>query len=114
MELLTIFIEIIVAIIFSGFFSGMEIAFVSSSKLRFEMDKSEKSITSHILSHFYQKPNEFISTLLVGNNISLVIYGILMAQVITILFGNYLNLRFDNNEGTLVMIQTIISTVSSR
>lgn len=111
MELLTIFIEIIVAIIFSGFFSGMEIAFVSSSKLRFEMDKSEKSITSHILSHFYQKPNEFISTLLVGNNISLVIYGILMAQVITILFGNYLNLRFDNNEGTLVMIQTIISTV---
>ncbi len=89
----------------------MEIAFVSSSKLRFEMDKSEKSITSHILSHFYQKPNEFISTLLVGNNISLVIYGILMAQVITILFGNYLNLRFDNNEGTLVMIQTIISTV---
>ena len=89
----------------------MEIAFVSSSKLRFEMDKSEKSITSHILSHFYQKPNEFISTLLVGNNISLVIYGILMAQVITILFGNYLNLRFDNNEGTLVMIQTMRSAI---
>ena len=92
---------------FSAFFSVMEFAFVSSYKLRFEMDRNSQSINSRILSIFFHNPNNFISTMLVGNNIALVIYGILMAQVIeqNLLAG------FIDNHFLLVLIQTIISTL---
>lgn len=92
---------------FSAFFSGMEIAFVSSNKLRFEMDKSNQIITTKILSIFYRNPNNFISTLLVGNNIALVIYGILMAQVIE----QYFLQGIVDNHFFLVLIETVISTL---
>ena len=102
-----IIIQILITMAFSAFFSGMEIAFVSSNKLRFEMDRNEQSLTSRILSIFYRNPNNFISTMLVGNNIALVIYGILMAELIEQnLLAGYID-----NEFMLVLTQTIISTL---
>lgn len=105
---MSLFIELLITMAFSAFFSGMEIAFVSSNKLRFEMDKSEEnSLTSKILSIFYKRPNNFISTLLVGNNVVLVIYGILMARLIDQHFLEGLIL----NDFFKVLIETVISTL---
>ncbi|KAA6335354.1 Hemolysin C [termite gut metagenome] len=101
-----IIVYLLIALAFSAFFSGMEIAFISVDKLRFEM-KKKRGITSRILSVFFKNPNNFISTMLVGNNIVLVIYGILMAQLIEQnLLAGLIESRF-----LLVLIQTVISTL---
>ena len=74
-------IGLLIAMLFSAFFSGMEIAFVSSNRLRAEMDREKNGLAQRALAVFYQHPNNFVSTMLVGNNIALVIYGILFAQI---------------------------------
>ena len=91
---------------FSAFFSGMEIAFVSVDKLRFEMER-KSGVTSGIISYFLRNPNNFISTMLVGNNIALVIYGILMAQIIEV----NLLAGIISNHFVMVLVQTVISTL---
>ncbi|MDO4196864.1 MAG: hemolysin family protein [Prevotellaceae bacterium] len=110
METTHLIISTLVVIVFSAYFSGMEIAFVSSSKLRFEMDKeANKGISTRILSVFFDHPNNFISTLLVGNNIALVIYGILMARLLDIWFLGAL--REQGYEELQLILETLISTL---
>jgi len=101
---------IIIMILFSGFFSGMEIAFVSSSRLKQELDLKRKLLNARILSVFYNNPSRFIGSLLLGNNIALVVYGIAMAKLLEpgikdlipgILYSEFL----------VLLIQTIVSTL---
>lgn len=89
----------------SAFFSGMEIAFVSSNRMLAEMDKNHGSLTQKLISLFYRHPNGFVSTMLVGNNIVLVMYGILIAK----LFDNTIFAGMD--AGFTVPADTVLSTV---
>lgn len=107
----------IAILLLSGFFSGMEIAFVSSSKLRFEMDREEQGFSSRLIDTFYRHPNNFISTLLVGNNIALVVYGILMAKIVNVALLIPLNIHQPDangdcpNEVLCLFLQTILATL---
>lgn len=100
-------IIIIVSLFFSALFSGMEIAFVSSSKLRFEMEKKGSSIWSKALEFFYNHSEMYITTMLVGNNIVLVIYGIQTAKLLNDPITTYVS----SNPAVIVTLQTIISTI---
>ena len=96
---------IAVTMILSAFFWGMEIAFVSSNRMLAEMDREDSGLSGKIISVFYSHPNGFVSTMLVGNNIVLVVYGILFAQ----LFDNTLFSSLD--EGARVTADTLLSTL---
>ncbi|MFA6872743.1 MAG: hemolysin family protein [Bacteroidaceae bacterium] len=102
-----IIIGIIISMLFSALFSGAEMAFVSADKMRLELSNPEKTLTGSILSRFYRNKNNFISTLLVGNNIALVVYGICMARFIDIFWLS----KITNNEVLILIIQTFLSTL---
>lgn len=98
-------ITILVIMLCSAFFSGMEIAFVSSNRMLLEMDKERGAIASKPLEIFYKHPNNFVSTMLVGNNIALVLYGILFAKLFdTTLFADF-------EPEVRVFLDTIVSTL---
>ena len=103
-------IVILISIIFSGFFSGMEIAFVSSNKIFLEIEKKQKGLASFFIKKITRNPSKLIATMLLGNNIALVIYGIYSGRLI-------LNILFPElvNESSIdfkhIFYQTLISTL---
>ena len=101
----SLIIGLLVSMLFSAFFSGMEIAFVSSNRLRAEMDREKNGLSQRALDIFYQHPNNFVSTMLVGNNISLVIYGILFARIVDA------TLFYPLSDGMRVTADTLLSTL---
>lgn len=96
----------LISMIFSAFFSGMEIAFVSSNRVRVGIDTQKGGLTSRIIDTFYNHSDMFISTMLVGNNIALVVYGMGMAKLIGVSLQNLIG----DNEALNLIVQTLIST----
>jgi CBS domain containing-hemolysin-like protein len=97
---------IFISILLSAFFSGMEIAYISANKFQVEIQKKKEGITSKILNKLTSKSSKFITTMLVGNNIALVVYSFFMGELIT----NLLPIT-ELNELTILFIQTVISTL---
>lgn len=93
--------------VLSAFFSGMEIAFVASNRLLMKVGKDQSGLSQHCLKVFYANPNSFVSTMLVGNNIVLVVYGILFARI----FDGLWQMAGISNDATLVMLDSICSTL---
>ena len=102
----TLAIMTLISMLFSAFFSGMEIAFVSSNSVRVKIDSEKEGIINRIISLFYRHKEMYITTMLVGNNIMLVIYGLGMAG----LLDPYLKEIFNGNEAIVLITQTVIST----
>lgn len=98
---------IVLCLLFSAFFSGMEIAFISSSSLKIELDKKQNKLSGKLLSKFIKRPSQFIGVMLLGNNLTLVLYGILMGDVVMRLINNLIVV----SESVNLFLQTIISTV---
>ena len=96
----------LVALFFSALFSGLEIAFVSADRLRFEMDVERNTFSSRLLERFFRNPNIYISTMLVGNNIALVLYSTMMAHLIEMLLPQGLIV----NEFLMIVLETLVST----
>lgn len=97
---------IVVSILLSAFFSGMEIAFVSANKMHIELEKKKETVLARVLTRLTQKPSRFITTMLVGNNIALVVYGYFMGDLLVKLFLSHIE-----NDFVLLLLQTFISTL---
>jgi CBS domain containing-hemolysin-like protein len=100
------YLVIFVCLLLSGFFSGMEIAFVSANRFKVEVDKKKGTLSGSIIAGFLENPSRFISALLVGNNIALVVYGITMAKILEPWI-----ITMTSSESAILVIQTIISTL---
>ena len=96
---------ILLAIVLSAFFSGMEIAFVTSNKLRIELDRKQGVFGSEILKLFTDNPGQYIATMLIGNNIALVIYGLVFSK----LLGPKLSVYIESDL-LILILNTILST----
>ncbi len=96
---------IILAMIFSAFFSGMEIAFIASNKLRIELDKKQGAFGSQVIQFFTGNPGQYIATMLIGNNIALVIYGLFFSRLLSPLL-----MPLIGSDLAVLMLNTVIST----
>lgn len=101
---------IITTLILASFFSGMEIAFVSSNKFKIELDKKNGLFYAKLFSKFINQPQHFISSMLVGNNIVLVVYSIYMAEKLEPFIKSVILKGYDNSS-IIMIIQTILSTL---
>jgi len=101
---------IVLSLLLSAFFSGMEIAFVSANKLKVEVDKKSGGFSARLLSGFIHKESSFISAMLVGNNIALVVYGISIAALLQPFFARTLPAPLNTDLGIL-LLQTMISSI---
>lgn len=102
------YIVVLITLILSAFFSGMEIAFVSSNKIYLEIEKKQNGITATILNKITEKPSKFIATMLVGNNIAMVVYGFFMGDILMHVFNHYF---IPLPEFSSFLLQTVISTL---
>ena len=103
---MSIYLIIILSLATSAFFSGMEIAFISANKLKMELDLKSNSPLVKYLAKVFRSPSRFIATMLVGNNVALVIYGISMAEFLQPKFEYYLS-----SPSLILLFQTIFSTI---
>lgn len=108
-------IIIVLCLIFSAFFSGMEIAFVSANKIHIEIEKKQAGVLSGVLAKLTRKPSKFIATMLIGNNIALVVYGLFMGEALMGWFQSLLPLENAFLTALLtdfsLLSQTLISTL---
>lgn len=103
-------IYVIITLLFSAFFSGIEIAYISANKLQIELQSKQGAFAGKVLSGFVQQPGQFIGTTLMGNTISLVLYGIFMAFLLEPPLAAWLPEGF-NQQGIVLILQTVISTI---
>jgi CBS domain containing-hemolysin-like protein len=96
---------VVTSLIFSAFFSGMEIAYISSNKLKIELDNKKGEWSAKIVSFFSKSPDWFIATMLIGNNIALVVYTLRMADLLSPILNNW-----GLNSTSILLIQTMFST----
>lgn len=99
-------VVIVLTILFSALFSGMEIAFITANKLRIELDRKQGTFASRIVSIYTDNPGQYLSTMLVGNSIALVVYGIEIAKLLSSILHPYIS-----GDTSLLIVQTIISTL---
>ncbi|WP_127018609.1 hemolysin family protein [Flagellimonas beolgyonensis] len=108
-------IIILLSLLFSAFFSGMEIAFVSANKIHIEIEKKQEGILAKVLTWLTEKPSKFIATMLIGNNIALVVYGMFMGELLMNWFQGILPTPYEFLNSLLtdfsLLSQTVISTL---
>ncbi len=104
-------LTILIFLFLSALFSGTEIAFVSASKLRIELKRNKGGRRSRMLAHFYDKPAEFLATMLVGNNIALVVFTTLITVPLTALIKQYFNIDAGTDPPFILLFNTFLITI---